>query len=252
MRSRRSARRCRSSGGSELSGCSSCVRWSASRRSAATLVLVSATLGQSRGRHADSSGVAGRAVGQTQCSVGVEHAGDVLAGVDRRVVAVQDPPQTHRVGHDCPGERRGEPVEAARGLGGGRAGQVRVVVIGGQVQQHFAAGEGLLGFDLGAEAGVRGADILCPTFAKDIDAALKGLATKSNDTYEVGRGPGKIAPGKWKAARAASDCYWERTSAAGDIIDNKFATHATTLIVTVGQGDGSVTFQGCPKMQFVK
>ncbi|MGW4057798.1 hypothetical protein ACWEGE_05940 [Amycolatopsis sp. NPDC004747] len=97
-----------------------------------------------------------------------------------------------------------------------------------------------------------GIPILCPTFAKDIDAALTGLATKSNATYEVGRGPGKIAPGKWKAARAASDCYWERTSAAGDIIDNKFVTHATTLIVTVGRGDGSVTFQGCPKMQFVK
>jgi hypothetical protein len=41
-----------------------------------------------------------------------------------------------------------------------------------------------------------GIPVLCPTFAKDIDAALKGLATKSNGTYEVIRGPGKIAPGK--------------------------------------------------------
>ncbi len=60
---------------------------------------------------------------------------------------MQDPPQAHRVGHHC----RGEPAETPPGLGGGRAGQVRVVVIGGQVQQHLAAGEGLLGFDLGAE-----------------------------------------------------------------------------------------------------
>ncbi|MFJ8917801.1 hypothetical protein, partial [Amycolatopsis sp. NPDC102389] len=104
----------------------------------------------------------------------------------------------------------------------------------------------------GARVHQIGIPILCPTFAKDIDAALKGLATKSDGTYEVGQGPGKIAPGKWKAVRAANDCYWERTSATGDIIDNKFVTHATTMIINVRRTDGSVTFQGCPKMQFVK
>src|SRR5213078_3069094 len=47
--------------------------------------------------------------------------------------------------------------DAAVGFGGGGSGQVGVVVAGGHRQEVFAAGEGLFGFDFGAESGFGGA-----------------------------------------------------------------------------------------------
>jgi hypothetical protein len=43
-----------------------------------------------------------------------------------------------------------------------------------------------------------------------------------------------------------SDCYWERTSPGGDIIDNDFVTHATAgVTVTIKATDGTFTSDGC-------
>lgn len=38
-----------------------------------------------------------------------------------------------------------------------------------------------------------------------------------------------------------TDGYWERTSTAGDIIENNFVTSAREVTVTIGAGDGQFT-----------
>jgi hypothetical protein len=47
--------------------------------------------------------------------------------------------------------------DAGGGFGRGGAGQIGVIVAGGHREQMLAAGEGLFGFDFGAEPGFGGA-----------------------------------------------------------------------------------------------
>lgn len=89
----------------------------------------------------------------------VVDAGDVRAGVDGGIVALHDPLQTAVVeGDGAPVARLlSEVLQAARGLGRGWAGQASVLVDVDDRPEVLAASEGLLAFDLGAEAGVAGA-----------------------------------------------------------------------------------------------
>lgn len=96
-----------------------------------------------------------------------------------------------------------------------------------------------------------GMPILCPKFNDQRDAVASGTADLENGSYAVGNRPEAMAPGTWKAMGPANDCYWERTSPGGDIVDNNMVTHATEMTVTVAASDGSVTFQQCPIMNYV-
>lgn len=96
-----------------------------------------------------------------------------------------------------------------------------------------------------------GIPMLCPRFKAEIAAVANGTADVQNGNYTVGNEMGNMSPGTWQATGPASNCYWERTSPSGEIIDNNFATHATALTVNVASTDGSVSFQECPIMEFV-
>ncbi|WP_405505382.1 hypothetical protein OG323_37130 (plasmid) [Streptomyces cyaneofuscatus] len=48
------------------------------------------------------------------------------------------------------------------------------------------------------------------------------------------------------------DCYWERTSKGGEIIDNQFATSAQSITVTIAPSDGQLTAEQCGVWKPVK
>lgn len=63
-------------------------------------------------------------------------------------------------------------------------------------------------------------------------------------TFVVGQ---DIQPGTYVVEQASPGCYWERTDASGEIIDNNFVTGATRVQVTIRSTDYSFTNQGCGK-----
>lgn len=95
-----------------------------------------------------------------------------------------------------------------------------------------------------------GAAALCPAHAKDVKAALKGDVKRSmnSGSYEIVSDPGldpeKAGPGTYQVSGELENCYWERTTQAGDIIDNQFATQARKITVTVRVGE-LFTSDGC-------
>ncbi|MFF2331952.1 hypothetical protein [Streptomyces sp. NPDC058103] len=92
-----------------------------------------------------------------------------------------------------------------------------------------------------------GVDRFCPARAKTLKAAVDGTYERwfTDGTYEVGAGAEKIPPGTYRTTGALRDCYWERTSKSGEILDNHFATSAQTVRVTVRAGDGQFTTRSC-------
>lgn len=62
-------------------------------------------------------------------------------------------------------------------------------------------------------------------------------------THRVGAGG--VQPGTYAIEGDISDCYWERTSASGDIIDNNFVVGARRVEVTVAGSDYSFHSDGC-------
>ncbi|MEU3399369.1 hypothetical protein [Streptomyces filamentosus] len=92
-----------------------------------------------------------------------------------------------------------------------------------------------------------GIDRFCPTRAKTLKAAVDGTYERwfTDGTYEVGVGAEKIPPGTYRTTGVLRECYWERTSKAGAILDNQFATSAQTVRVTVRAGDGQFTTRSC-------
>ncbi|RXZ71872.1 hypothetical protein [Agromyces albus] len=54
-----------------------------------------------------------------------------------------------------------------------------------------------------------------------------------------------VQPGTYVSEGNFEGCYWERTDAAGEIIDNNFATNAARIEVTIEPGDYSFTSQRC-------
>lgn len=90
-----------------------------------------------------------------------------------------------------------------------------------------------------------GVPLICPRHQKLLDAAKTGNVDRviRDGSYLV---PDEIKPGKYRTMMSpVKDCYWERTSAGGDILDNNFVTAARVLDVTVRAADGAFTTRGC-------
>lgn len=105
---------------------------------------------------------------------------------------------------------------------------------------------------------------LCPKWSKVALAALAGDYTRTygEGTYTVKSKPAdpdpssdeqqEIGPGTYRTKGDLEDCYWERTSRSGEILDNNFATAAQEITVTIRSGDGSFTTRGCGTWKSVK
>ncbi|MEU5490224.1 hypothetical protein AB0G98_21105 [Streptomyces sp. NPDC020196] len=111
----------------------------------------------------------------------------------------------------------------------------------------------------GADILKAGVPKLCPKWSKTVREAVSGDYERwfGNGTYVVSSKPPTdehlaededtvtIPPGTYRAKGAMEDCYWERTSESGEIIDNNFATSARVITVTIAGSDGQFTSEGC-------
>ncbi|WP_214106789.1 hypothetical protein [Acrocarpospora catenulata] len=75
---------------------------------------------------------------------------------------------------------------------------------------------------------------LCPKYLTAWRQAQNGF---SDGIYEVGK---DIKPGTYRTTPGRiTDCYWERSTPHGDIIDNAFVSNAPRgVIVTIRRGEG--------------
>ncbi|MET7354383.1 hypothetical protein [Streptomyces mirabilis] len=91
---------------------------------------------------------------------------------------------------------------------------------------------------------------MCPKWTKTLKQAVSGNYERwiSSGEFEVKAHPKpydpngdsdvhEIGPGTYQAKGEFSDCYWERTSQSGNIIENKFVTQARVLTVTLRVGE---------------
>lgn len=62
----------------------------------------------------------------------------------------------------------------------------------------------------------------------------------------------EIPPGTYAAEGEITNCYWERTDAKGEIIDNNFVTGARRVEVTVRASDYSFHNEGCGQWRKVR
>ncbi|MFF2254736.1 hypothetical protein [Streptomyces sp. NPDC058142] len=104
---------------------------------------------------------------------------------------------------------------------------------------------------------------LCPKWASTVKKALAGDYTRtySDGTYVVKAHPKEkdldsdvqeIAPGSYRTSGDLADCYWERTTKSGQIIDNSFATSAQSITVSIAASDGQFTTRDCGAWRPVK
>ncbi|MGW6361307.1 hypothetical protein ACWFR5_40560 [Streptomyces sp. NPDC055092] len=104
---------------------------------------------------------------------------------------------------------------------------------------------------------------LCPKWASTVRKALGGDYTRtySDGTYVVKAHPKErdidsdvqeIAPGSYRTSGDLANCYWERTTTSGRIIDNSFATSARSITVTIAASDGQFTTRDCGTWRPVK
>ncbi|WP_159944367.1 MULTISPECIES: hypothetical protein [unclassified Nocardiopsis] len=99
-------------------------------------------------------------------------------------------------------------------------------------------------------AELRGALVLCPDHpdreeAESLLEAAQELVLITPGTFRVGE---EIEPGTYVSESGSgpfSGCYWERTAASGDIIDNQFTSSALRVEVTVSASDYSFHSSGC-------
>lgn len=91
---------------------------------------------------------------------------------------------------------------------------------------------------------VHGAALLCPTAPHTALLRARGdAALVADGTFVVGQ---TILPGTWRTDPGVRDCYWERTSGSGDIIDNNFVTFAPAgATVTIRSSDGGFVSERC-------
>lgn len=108
-----------------------------------------------------------------------------------------------------------------------------------------------------------GMPTMCPKWSKVALKALGGEYTRvyPDGTWVVKAKPadpdpnedgGEIGPGRYRVEGDLEDCYWERTSRSGEILDNSFATSAQEITVTVRGSDGQFTSEGCGTWKPVK
>ncbi|MFC9700039.1 hypothetical protein ACFTWD_04990 [Streptomyces sp. NPDC056943] len=99
---------------------------------------------------------------------------------------------------------------------------------------------------------------LCPKWSSAVKAAAAAKYERwfGDGTYLVSSkkadGEQTIPPGTYRAEGAMENCYWERTSEAGEIIANNFATSARKITVTIRSSDGQFTSQECATWKPVK
>ncbi|MGA5868414.1 hypothetical protein [Streptomyces cinereoruber] len=99
---------------------------------------------------------------------------------------------------------------------------------------------------------------LCPKWATAVKQAASGKYDRwyGSGTYLVSSkdvaGEQTIPPGTYRAVGQMENCYWERTSESGEIIDNNFATSARKITVTIRSSDGQFTSEGCEVWKPVK
>lgn len=75
------------------------------------------------------------------------------------------------------------------------------------------------------------------------EAVENGTYIASRDTpYRVGT---EVQPGTYRTTGEFSDCYWEISDAAGNIMDNNFATFATDITVTIPATAAGFTTKSC-------
>ncbi|MFD8887701.1 hypothetical protein ACFV0H_35200 [Streptomyces erythrochromogenes] len=92
---------------------------------------------------------------------------------------------------------------------------------------------------------------LCPTWTKTLEEAVSGdyEVWLSNGDYEVSseQQPGEksVKPGTYRIKGDLENCYWERLTRSGEIIDNNFASAAREITVTVRASDGLFRSEGC-------
>ncbi|MGW1769233.1 hypothetical protein ACWCQL_34945 [Streptomyces sp. NPDC002073] len=106
-------------------------------------------------------------------------------------------------------------------------------------------------------AEVEGALLLCPDHPqKDRVAELLGQAAEKNKLRSDGKifGAGVFLVGTEVKAGTyyttdVKNCYWERTDAAGQIIDNYFTNAARRVQVTIRTNDYSFTSERCGEWQ---
>lgn len=67
----------------------------------------------------------------------------------------------------------------------------------------------------------------------------------SNGKFLVGYGQGQAQPGTYTIDQPVSDCYWERSDAQGNILDNNLVSIAPSLTVTIEESDAGFTSRGC-------
>ncbi|RVW03038.1 hypothetical protein EGT50_10035 [Rhodococcus xishaensis] len=97
--------------------------------------------------------------------------------------------------------------------------------------------------------------ILCPDQQPIVDQAIAGDVRET--TFRGGKrlignglelsplGGYYLSPGTYQTEKPVTDCYWERSDANGNIIDNNFVTLAPSVTVTIAPTDSGFTSKGC-------
>lgn len=105
-----------------------------------------------------------------------------------------------------------------------------------------------------------GVPVLCPRWEQTVLEVLDGKAEQLllGGSYEVSSelGARSVRPGTYRTTggeEGLSDCYWERSTSDGQIIDNQFVSgDAKAITVTIEASDGSFTTRDCGVWRQVK
>lgn len=96
--------------------------------------------------------------------------------------------------------------------------------------------------------------ILCPENQPLVVEAKTGTVVQKNlldGNFVVAQmrepgGPMAVQPGVWRTKQSpVSDCYYERSDGAGNIIENNFVNFAQSLTVTIAPSDGAFISNRC-------
>ncbi|MGW7398023.1 hypothetical protein ACWGH7_16180 [Streptomyces cyaneofuscatus] len=129
--------------------------------------------------------------------------------------------------------------------------------VGGSSRPQWLAESGQMDGDNG-KALLVGVPKLCPKWTKAVKAAASGryerwfgdgtyvVSSEMPSAEELSEGEVlPIPPGTYRSQGRMEDCYWERTSKGGEILDNQLATSAQSITVTIASSDGQFTSERC-------
>ena len=133
----------------------------------------------------------------------------------------------------------------------------------GPARSQWLADGGHMKGDSG-KALLAGVPEFCPENTKAVKAAASGKFERSYGTgeYVVRSTPPTaeeaeqdvvtIPPGTYRTRGHLDDCYWERATKAGEILDNNFANAASDITVTILPSDGMFKSESCGTWRPVK